>query len=40
MKINYGNWFYNQYKYLKGNRDGVVTFNDTKWESIIKRYEG
>ena len=38
MKINYGKWFYNQYKYLKGDRNGVVTFNDTKWESIVKRY--
>lgn len=38
MKIQYGNWFDKQYRYLKGNRNGVITFNDTKYENIVKRY--
>ena len=39
MKNNYDNWFYNQYKYLTGNRNGKETFNDTKWIEFIKRYK-
>lgn len=38
MKINYNDWFYNQHKYLKGNREGVESFNDTKWVDMNKRY--
>ena len=39
MKMNYKNWFYEQYKYLQGNRDGVNTYNDTKWVDINTRYK-
>lgn len=39
MKMNYDNWFYNQYKYLTGNRSGKETFNDTKWIDVINRYK-
>lgn len=39
MIMNYKNWFYNQYKYLYGNRDGKETFNDTKWININERYK-
>lgn len=38
MKMNYNDWFYNQHRYLKGNRNGKITFNDTKWVDINKRY--
>ena len=39
MIMNYNNWFYNQHKYLVGNRDGKESFNDTKWVNINKRYK-
>ena len=39
MKIDYGKWFNEQYKYLTGIRDGKITYNDTKWEKLIKRYK-
>ena len=35
--INYDNWFYKYHKYIKGNRDGLITYNDTKWKSINDR---
>ena len=30
--INYNDWFYKYHKYVKGNRDGLITYNDTKVE--------
>ena len=39
MINNYDKWFYEQYKYLTGQRDNVQTYNDTKWMDIIKRYK-
>lgn len=37
MIMNYNDWFYEQHKYLTGNRDGVRSFNDTKWVDMNKR---
>ena len=34
MKINYNKWFYEYHKYLKGSRNGVIGYNDTKWKNI------
>lgn len=39
LKINYRDWFYNQYKYLKGSRKGKESFNDTKWINMVERYQ-
>lgn len=39
MIKNYKKWFYNQYKYITGNRDGNITFNDSKWIDIGTRYQ-
>ena len=39
MKNNYDKWFYDQYKYLSGNRKGKISFNDTKWIDLISRYK-
>lgn len=36
-KMNYPEWFYNQYRYLKGNK-GKESFNDTKWIRFIDQY--
>ena len=36
LKMNYNNWFFNQYKYLKG-KDGA--YNDTKWVNAVERYK-
>lgn len=38
MKINYNDWFYNYHNYLKGKRNGVKSFNDTKWIDMNKRF--
>ena len=38
MIMNYNKWFYEQHKYLTGNRDGKTTFNDTKWVELHNRY--
>lgn len=35
--INYEDWFYKYHKYIKGNRDGLITYNDTKWKTINDR---
>lgn len=35
--INYNDWFYKYHKYVKGNRDGLITYNDTKWKNINDR---
>jgi hypothetical protein len=37
-KMNYPEWFYNQYRYLKGNK-GKESFNDTKWIRFIDQYK-
>lgn len=37
--MNYPEWFYEQYKYLKGSRNGNESYNDTKWISMIDRYK-
>lgn len=37
--MNYNDWFYQQHRYLKGNREGIETYNDTKWVDINKRYQ-
>lgn len=39
MIMNYNNWFYNYHKYFTGNRDGKVSFNDTKWITMNERYK-
>lgn len=39
MLMNYNKWFYDQHKYLTGTRNGNITFNDTKWADINKRYK-
>lgn len=39
MKMNYNNWFDEQYGYQTGNRKGKVTYNDTKFVDINKRYK-
>ena len=39
MLMNYNKWFYDQHKYLTGNRNGNITFNDTKWADINDRYK-
>ena len=37
--MNYNKWFYDQHRYLTGNRNGNITFNDTKWADINDRYK-
>lgn len=37
--MNYNSWFFNQHKYLTGNREGKITFNDTKSISMYDRYK-
>ena len=39
MIMNYNEWFHQYHKYLTGERDGVETFNDTKWKYINDRYQ-
>lgn len=39
MQINYHDWFLKSHRYLTGIRDGVTTYNDTKWVSMNKRLE-
>ena len=35
--INYNDWFYKYHHYVKGNRNGLITYNDTKWKNINDR---
>jgi len=35
--INYQDWFYKYHKYINGNRNGLITYNDTKWKTINDR---
>lgn len=37
MKANYNSWFYSQHKYRKSKRNGVESFNDTKWVNDVDR---
>lgn len=37
MRINYNTWFYKQHHYTQGTRDGVTSYNDTKWNNIAER---
>lgn len=39
MIMNYNDWFHKYHQYLTGKRDGVETFNDTKWKYINDRYQ-
>lgn len=39
MQINYHDWFLKSHHYLTGTRDGVTTYNDTKWVTMNKRLE-
>lgn len=39
MIMNYNQWFYEQHKYLLGNRNGKISYNDTKWIDINTRYK-
>lgn len=37
--MNYNEWFHNYHRYLKGYRNGVGSYNDTKWNTINDRYK-
>lgn len=37
MRINYNGWFYQQHHYTQGTRDGIDSYNDTKWKNINER---
>ena len=37
LHINYNDWFYVFHHYLTGNRDGLVTYNDTKWANAYEQ---
>jgi len=39
MIMNYNQWFHKYHEYLTGSRNGIKSFNDTKWETINKRYQ-
>ncbi len=39
MIMNYNQWFHKYHQYLTGSRDGKITYNDTKWQTINKRYQ-
>ena len=39
MNINYDDWFYQFHQYLEGIRDGNVSYTDTNWADIGKRYQ-
>ena len=39
MITNYKKWFFDQYKYLIGQRDNKESYNDTKWIDILNRYK-
>lgn len=36
--MNYNEWFNEQHRYLQGTRNGVPSYNDTKWAIIAERY--
>ena len=35
--INYNDWFYKYHRYVTGTRDGLISYNDTKWKNINDR---
>lgn len=37
--INYNEWFNRYHRYLTGERDGIQTYNDTKWVTMNKRIQ-
>lgn len=37
--MNYNQWFFNYHKYLKNSRNGIESYDDTKWVPINKRYQ-
>ena len=37
--MNYNDWFHQYHKYLEGQRNGVTSYNDTKWNTINQRYK-
>lgn len=39
MIMNYNEWFNKYHRYLFGSRDGVQTYNDTKWNTVKERYQ-
>ena len=39
MRINYNGWFYQQHRYLTGSRNGIPSYNDTKWNNIRERLQ-
>ena len=39
MIMNYNEWFNKYHRYLTGTRDGVTTYNDTKWRTLNERYQ-
>ena len=36
--MNYNSWFHKYHQYLTGDRNGVRTYNDTKWRTLNERY--
>ena len=39
MNMDFGPWFYNYYRYLKGNRDGKESFNSTRFIDTMERFQ-
>ena len=37
--MNYNEWFHQYHRYLEGYRNGVASYNDTKWNNINERYK-
>lgn len=38
MNMNYNPWFYKYYRYLKGKRNGVESYNSTRYIDAFERY--
>ena len=38
MKVNYNRWFYEQHHYTQGSRNGIISYNDTKWKNMNQRF--
>lgn len=38
MNMDFGPWFYNYYRYLKGKRDGKESFNSTRFIDTMERF--
>lgn len=39
MNMKYNPWFYEYYKYLQGNRNGISTYNSTRYIDAFERYQ-